>query len=331
MRFDLMLTTEFDQNASMETVGGSLASHAGAADRTGWDGIVVPEHHATSSPYLNNEAVMAYVAAQIDSLSIGSGVCLLPYHHPVRIAEFGATMDVLTGGNFRLGVAQGYRPKEFDIFGLDREAAVGKLIEGIRLIKRLWTEEHVDFDGDFYQFESVTTSPAPLQDPHPPIWMGASNEKSIRRAARMTDEWMLGHVPISGAQPRIADYRDERARTFRDAGHIQFGREIFVAESTEEAIAAAKEPLRRKYDTYSSWSQDDVTEGDTFDQAWQDLAEDRFIIGDPEVVIAEMRRYHERLDIDGWTVRMNYPGLSNDDARRSIELFGAEVIPALAG
>lgn len=89
----------------------------------GFDSLFVGEHHATDDNYFLNEAVIAYLANHTGDMNIGTGMCLLPYHNPVRIAEFGATVDHLTDGRFRLGVVQGYRPEEYDVFGVNQENA----------------------------------------------------------------------------------------------------------------------------------------------------------------------------------------------------------------
>lgn len=87
--------------------------------------------------YLANKAVLALVAKYAGEMTVGTGMCLRPYHDPVRIAKFGATMDHLTGGNFILGVAQGYRQAEFDAFGVNRGDAPGRLVEGVEIVERL--------------------------------------------------------------------------------------------------------------------------------------------------------------------------------------------------
>ena len=330
MDFRLSLVTQFDAERSLDTVADELVEQVEIAREGGFDSVAVPEHHATDDSYLLNEAVLAHVAEHVGDMGLASGMCLLPYHNPVRIAEFGATMDVLTGGQFTLGVAQGYRDKEFEVFGVDRGDAVGRFVEGVEVIERLWTEERVTYEGDHFQFDDVTINPKPVQQPRPPIVVGASNEASVRRSARLTDGWWAGHVPFDGVGKRVDAFREEREAAGLPPGRIEVGREVFVAETAEEAEAIVRDPLMRKYDRYVSWGQDEVFEDDEFDSAWEKLKRDRFIVGSPEDVVAELERYREAFDPDAVRTRMQFQGMDYADARESLRLFCEEVVPAFA-
>jgi alkanesulfonate monooxygenase SsuD/methylene tetrahydromethanopterin reductase-like flavin-dependent oxidoreductase (luciferase family) len=328
MDFRLSLVTQYEPSRDLRGVADELVTQTRMAREGGYDSIAVPEHHATDDSYLNNEAVLAHLAEHIGDMTIASGMCLLPYHNPVRVAEFGATMDVLTGGKFTLGVAQGYRDKEFEVFGVDRDDALGRFVEGVEVVERLWTQERMSFDGDYFQFDDVTINPKPLQDPRPPIVVGASNESSVRRSARMTDGWWAGHVPFEGVRKRVEAFREERAATDRGPGRIEIGREVFVAETAEEAERIVREPLMRKYERYVDWGQDNVFEDDEFDSAWEKLKHERFIVGSPDDVVEEIRRYRDAFDPDAIRTRMQFQGMDFEDARESLRLFCDEVIPA---
>jgi alkanesulfonate monooxygenase SsuD/methylene tetrahydromethanopterin reductase-like flavin-dependent oxidoreductase (luciferase family) len=119
------------------------------------------------------------------------------------------------GWRFRLGVGLGYREAEYDAFGVDRADGPGRLVECVEIIERLWTEDAVSYEGEHFQLEDVTIRPKPVQNPRPPIWVGASNESSVRRGARIVDGFLGGHVPFDLACRQIADVRDEREATDR--------------------------------------------------------------------------------------------------------------------
>lgn len=328
MDLGYILVTQYDDARSIAGVGGELVDQTGLAREAGFDGLFVSEHHVTDDVYLANEAVLAHVAEHAGDMTVGTGMCLLPYHNPVRIAEFGATMDHLTGGAFTLGVAQGYRQAEFDAFGIERESAPGRLVEGIEVIQALWTEDSVTYHGEHFDLEDVSINPRPVQKPRPPILAGASNESSIRRAAHYADGWVGAHVPFDAASAQVADFRDECAAVGRDK-QVGLAREVFVAETDEAAEAAARESLMGKYDSYVEWGQDDVIASDDFDSPWDKLRQQRFIVGSPETVTGELRRYDEAMDLDWLWARMQYPKTDLADVRRSIQLFGDDVLPAL--
>ena len=326
----LLCVTQYDLDRDLRGIGDELASQTELADEAGFSVLGMGEHHATDGhQYLLNETALAHVAEHVGDMDLMASLVLLPFHNPVRIAELGATLDVLTDGQFRLGVGLGYRQQEYDVFGVDREHAPARLREGVEIIKRLWTEDAVTYDGEHFQLEDVSIRPQPLQSPRPPVWIGASNESSVRRGARLTDGFLGAHVPFSLAERQVADFRDEREQQGLEPGTVGFLREAYVAPTTEEAEATVKEPLMEKYASYSDWGQDDVIGGDDFDSPWDKLRSERFLVGSPTEVVADIKRYTEAMDLDYLFVRTQFPGCDLDDVRRSIELFGDEVVPHL--
>lgn len=328
MDLGLGIVSQFDPETAMRPVAEHLRRQTERADAGGLDFVRVAEHHVTDDNYLLNETTAAYLAEPSGDMTLDS-MCLLPYHNPVRIAEYGATMDVLTGGRFRLTVALGYRPEEYAVFGVeDTEEAVGRLAEGVELIKRLWTEDSVTFGGDYHHVEDVSVNPKPLQDPRPPIYAGASNESSIRRAARIADGWCGAHVPFDVVGAQVADFRDECEAVGEDKV-VGLTREVCVGETTDRALEMARDPLVRKYGSYSSWGQDDAIADDEFDREWADLSEDRFVVGDPDEVVAELERYRDAFDVDYVSMRTQWKGMDWADVHRSQQLLVDEVVPRL--
>jgi len=328
MNLELLLVTQYGRDRALAGVGEELREQVAIARDGALNGVGVSEHHVTDGhQYLLNEAVVAHLADAVGDMRLTTALCLLPYHNPVRIAEFGATVDVLTGGQFRLGVGLGYRDAEYDAFGVDHADGPGRLVEGVEVIERLWTEDAVTYDGDHFQLDEVTVRPKPLQEPRPPIWVGASNESSVRRGARIADGFLGAHVPFDLARQQIADFRDEREQTGHDPGEVGILREAYVAETTAAAEAVVTEPLMRKYEGYTEWGQDDAIGDDTFESEWERLAEDRFLVGSPDDVVAEIERYRAAMDLDHLFVRTQFPGMAPADARSSIRLLAEEVAP----
>lgn len=327
MDFGLLLGTQFDDPRSLDAVGDELVRQTELARTAGFDSVSISEHHVTEDQYLYNEAVMGHLAEHVGSMSLCSTLVLLPYHNPVRIAEFGATLDALTGGNFQLGVGLGYRDTEYEAFGITRSEAPGRLIEGVDIIKRLWTDDSVSYDGKYFQLEDVSIRPKPVQSPRPPIWVGASNESSIRRGARIGDAFLGAHVPFDVAEEQVEYFRDERAAVGTDRGAVGFLREAFVAREAGRAESIVRDPLLEKYERYVDWGQDDVIDSDDFDRAWETLRRDRFLVGTPEEVRSAIERYRSELDLDRLVLRMQFPSSDVDDVRDSIRLFGDAVIP----
>lgn len=328
MDFGLLAVTQFDVDRESRGIGDELVTQTNLADEAGFDLISIGEHHFTDDhQYLLNESCLSHIAQHVGDMRLVSTLILLPYHNPARIAELGATLDILSDGQFTLGVGLGYRQKEYDVFGINRDDAVGRFIEGVEIIKRLWTKDYVTYEGKHFSFDEVAIRPQPMQDPRPPIWAGASNESSVRRAARMTDAFLGAHVPFDLAKRQISDYRDEQADTNRGDSKVGLIREAFVAETTEEAEELVRDPLMGKYESYSDWGQDNVIGGDDFDSPWDKLRHERFLVGAPAEILDDIERYKEAMDLDYIFVRTQFPGLSVEDVHSSIELFGDEIIP----
>lgn len=327
MNLELLLVTQYERGRDLSGIGDELRRQVELARTGGLDGVGVSEHHVTSDQYLLNEPIIGHLADAVGEMRLTMALCLLPYHNPVRIAEFGATVDVLTDGRFRLGVGLGYRDAEYDAFGVDRADGPSRLIEGLEIIERLWTEESVSYEGSHFELEDVTLWPKPVQDPRPPVWVGASNESSVRRGARIADGFLGAHVPFGLAKRQIADFRDERAQTDRGAGEVGLLREVYVAETTKAAEENVKEPLMRKYQSYTDWGQEDAIGGDTFESEWARLSDERFLVGSPDEVIMKIERYDDAMELDSLFFRTQYPGMDLADVRSSIELFADEVAP----
>lgn len=328
MEFGLFLVTQFDLAHDLQNVGDELIAQTRLADESGFGLVGIGEHHFTDShQYLLNEACLAHIAQYVGEMRLVASIILLPYHNPARIAELGSTLDILSGGQFTMGVGLGYRQREYDVFGISKADAIGRFTEGIEIIKRLWTHDTISYHGDHFQLDEVAIRPQPLQSPRPEIWTGASNEPSIRRGARQTDAFLGAHVPFDLARRQIEIFRDERERSGLDRGAVGLLREAFVAETREECEAIVKEPLLRKYESYREWGQDDVIGGDDFDSPWEQLRHERFLVGTPKEVRDIIDRYLEAMDLDYLFVRTQFPGLSPNEVRSSITLLGEEVIP----
>src|SRR5437763_128259 len=140
----------------------------------GFDSIWAGEHHATPGfHFFPQMALLQRIAAEADGLWIGTNVNLLPLHNPIELAEVGAFMDVITGGKFLLGVGLGYRPEEFQIFGIPMSERVSRFTEAVEIIRRLWSEDRVTRSGRHWQFSDATDAQRPLRAPRRPIIIGA--------------------------------------------------------------------------------------------------------------------------------------------------------------
>ena len=186
-----------------------------AARDAGFASLWFPHHYLTGPlQMLQIVPMMAYLPPHAEGMQIGPNILILPLLNPVHVAEESATLDVLTGGNYVLGVGLGYREGEFTAFNMSLKERAPRLEESIALMRQLWTGDKVTHKGRFYEVNDHAIGLKPVRAGGPPIWMAATVDVAIQRAARLGDAWLI--VPTTrldqlAAQMRV--YREALART----------------------------------------------------------------------------------------------------------------------
>ena len=142
-------------------------------------------------------SVLAYLAGQTKSARLLTSVMVVPHRAPVLTAKMISTIDVLSSGRVTVGAGAGWCKEEFDAIGAPPHAERGKVTdEYIRVFKELWTNENPEYHGDYADFADISCLPRPVQDPHPPIWVGGESKAALRRVARVGDGWYpIAHNP----------------------------------------------------------------------------------------------------------------------------------------
>ena len=297
----------------------------------GFDSIWGGEHHATPGyHYFPLLPFLQRLSADADGLWVGTNLILLPLHNPVEVAEVGAFLDVITGGRFLLGVGLGYRPEEFAIFGVPMVERVSRLVEGVEIIRRLWTEDAVVHHGRHWRLDGVSIRPRPVQQPRPPILVGAQVPAGIARAARIADGWTA--VPVSRVDEFAAEvtaFAGARAAAgLPPSRHVCRLLEVSCAPDEETAVRRAAPYLLEKYAAYLSWGIPGITLDPTTapDVQLRRLAANRFAIGSPVQVVEALLAQH-RAGVTHVTMRVSWPGMPQDDVLAGIELLGRTVLP----
>ena len=193
--------------------------------------------------------LLARLAAEAGDMEVAATIVLVPLHNPVELAESVATMDAICNGKFIFGVGLGYRDQEYTAFGVQRGQRVGRLREALEVMKMLWTEDEVEFQGKYYQVPRSTPATRPVQKPYPPIWVAANNGSAIRRAARWGYPWLINpHATIPMVAEQWADYQ----ATLEKSGNPRLQarpmmRELYIAEDRETAFLESEPYLAPKY------------------------------------------------------------------------------------
>jgi len=194
------------------------------AEELGFDSIWVTDHILVPQTleiiYRDNMldplALLNYVAAITRRVKIGTSVIILPYRNPIVMAKMLATTDQLSGGRLIFGAAVGWMEPEFAALRAPFADRGAYSDECLRLIKTLWTQEKVSFEGRYFAFTDMQASPRPLQQPHPPIWVGGNSPRARRRLAEFGDGWHATAMPLDELKAGIADVRNKwslRGRT----------------------------------------------------------------------------------------------------------------------
>ncbi|MCS7213955.1 MAG: LLM class flavin-dependent oxidoreductase [Candidatus Calescibacterium sp.] len=151
------------------------------ADSVGMDTAWFAEHHFSEYGVMPSIQVFAsFVASRTKRIRIGSGVVVLPFHNPIRLAEEFAMLDVLSEGRLDFGVGRGYQPHEFEGYGIPISESRERFEEMLQIIKMAWEYGEVNFEGKFFRFKGVKPRPRPLQKPHPPFFGASFNPETIK-------------------------------------------------------------------------------------------------------------------------------------------------------
>lgn len=331
MKFGLFVNAQHPPGESVSLRIADASDQVRLARDVGFHMICAGQHYL-SHPYQMSAIIplLARLTADARGMEIAATVLLLPLLNPVDVAETSATLDSMSDGRFILGVGIGYRDEEYTAFGVKRSERIGRFTEGLELIRKLWTEDEVEYAGKYYRVPRVRIATRPVQKPHPPIWVAANGPPAIARAARWGYPWIINpHATIGMIAGQLEHYRKVAAEAGQPMPDtLPMMRELYIAEDSATAYAESRPYLESKYAAYASWGQDKaLPEGESFSVPFDELARDRFLIGNPEEVVREIQRYRDELGVNHLNFRLQWPGMPHANAMRQLELLGKEVLP----
>jgi alkanesulfonate monooxygenase SsuD/methylene tetrahydromethanopterin reductase-like flavin-dependent oxidoreductase (luciferase family) len=299
------------------------------AEALGFDSIWLTEHHFTDDGYLPAMLpAAAAIAARTKRVTIGTFVLLAPFQHPLKLAEDAAVVDVISNGRLRLGLGQGYRQEEFDGFGVPRAERLGRTLETIEILKLAWTGQRFSFDGKYFHFKDVRVLPTPVSHPYPELLWGAGAPKAIRRAAKMG----LSFACVGGRK-EMGIYTEALKEAGRNPADFSLvnSRVVYIAATAQEAWKEVGDALMYQAQHYGKWLS---AAAGTSDMSKVLIRPDperlkrTSILGSPEEVRERITAVIESGPITDLITVAQLPGLDPAKARRSLERFGREVLPA---
>jgi alkanesulfonate monooxygenase SsuD/methylene tetrahydromethanopterin reductase-like flavin-dependent oxidoreductase (luciferase family) len=312
------------------------------AEEAGFETAWIGEHHGmeftiSPNPFIN----IAYLAAKTKTIRLGTGTIIAPFWHPIKLAGEAAMADVITGGRLDVGIARGAYSYEYQrVFpGLDAWGAGQRMREIIPAIRGLWDGDY-EHSGEFWQFPATTSSPRPLQEPYPPIWVAARDPNSHDFA--VANKCKVQVTPLASGDDEVASLMQRFNAAC--AAHPEIARpEIMLLMHTFVAADAAdaeqlSQDLSTFYCQFGAWFQNKkpvhqgILEPLTADEiaAMPQYAPDKMrqnlVIGEADEVVARLKAY-EALGYDQYSIWID-SGLSHERKKKSLQLFIDRVMPA---
>jgi len=276
-------------------------------ERWNIDSVWVSDRIAAPRPTLDPIVFMAYLTSRMRNMKFGTSALVLPTRNPVVLAKQLATLDYLCKGRLLLVVGiGGDDSRDFDAVGVRKEERGKRGDEAITLMKKLWEEENVNFEGQFYSVRDLTVLPRPCQKGGPPVWVGGRSKAAFRRAGRLADGRLASSVTPREVAAGIEAICAHAAEVGREIPEDHYGTLVpfCFAANADEALKIAGQSIRRR----------------------QNISPSEYsALGTPEQVQLKLREYVEA----GATKFVMRPYGPKETHAEQVRLLAEEVIPAV--
>lgn len=303
-----------------------------AAQKAGFRYLTIGQHFLYDGfRWLQPIPLLGRLAAELDAGTVlGTTVLIGPLHHPVQLAEELATLDIITGGRLVVGIGTGYLPHEYAFMGADYRHRYAMLEEQIQLMTALWSQDRVTFHGRFWTVQDQPTHVRPLQQPRPPIWLGAMQKIGVRRAARHGDVWTITpQQPLDLLEELVGAYVRERIARELPLNKLPLRRELQLGFSPQDALERFAHVARVKYVSYASQGMQ-LLDAERVERDFHDNVRDHVLLGTPEQVCAQITDIAGRLPVGPLLVRPHWPGMDAEQTASYMREVGREVVRPLA-
>ena len=263
------------------------------AEELGFQDLWVTENTLDDVFSFDPMVVLSYAAAVTQRIRLGVAVVVLPLHSPIHVAHAVGSLDYVSDGRAILGVGLGR--EHYADFHVPSERRVGRMMEEIDLIKALWTQLHVVYEGQFYHVEGGMVL-KPIQQPHPPIWLGGAHTDALRRAASIGDGWIgAGGQSNASFGESVARLRTALEERGRDPSSYPISKRVFV-HVDERPERARAELLRWFTDVYHNPTQVDTSGMHGRPEQVREHIEELVALGANHLLLNPIARYDEQLE-----------------------------------
>lgn len=351
MKFGMLHLLENPRGKTEKQVVDEQMEILRAAEDLGFDSVWPAEHHFSEYGYCVSTALMLAALVPVTRrIRLGTGIVILPFHNPIRVAEEFALLDLMSNGRVDFGVGRGYQPHEFRGYGIDQSQSRSLFQESLDIILQAWTQERVRFHGRHFQIEDVPVRPKPMQKPHPPVWMAALSPESFVEAGRRGFNLLCAPVFGFGGRSGVENLELYR-QALRDHGHDPASKQIaalimiYAADSAEQASRDFSEPVIWYYRTFAKYiapppGEPPVKTYEPYvgvrDMAaqvtWEQLQMAGAVVcGTPEDCVQRIGQMQEMFGFTTLLCWTRLGGLDHRKVLRSMELMEQFVIPQLRG
>ena len=310
------------------------------AERLGFDSVWVSEHHFVDDGYLPSVLPMcAAIAARTSHIEIGTAVVLVPFYEPLRLAEDAATVDLISGGRFILGLGQGWRPEEFEVFNVSPQNRARLLQDTVITLRQAWSEGTVT-GAELFQYPDVAVRPKPVAAGGIPVWIGATVERSIRRTGRIADGFIAGGGFEEPYTPE--EFRCQLAWINEERKAVDNTTTFTPCMFLPTYASTDADPWNRIRDHvhYTYWKYEDMAYARSrtgpskkpppLTQGRETFLRENAIIGSPEAVAEKIRRFAEVAGREfHYIARLYWPGMTRERQQETMHTFADTVIPLL--
>lgn len=332
MRFSAIFLLSCPPGKSHRQIYQEALEQMEVAESLGFHTLWLTEHHFSSYGGSPDPMVMAIAAAnRTKQARIGIGVSVLPFHHPLQLAEQGAMVDVLSGGRLEFGAGRGSQRYEYERLGVPIDEKGARFEEAMAVIRQAWTQEAFSHEGPYYRFPETTVYPRVVQQPHPPIWVASTTPPTLQYAVKHRYPVMgSALLTLPRAKEYLALYQTMLAEDGQDPANAVFSvsRRTYVSEDADEVRRTAEHCIAFHY----TWAKQMgiAKVGPQGDLPFEQLFDSSFLFGTPDTCLGMLSELRA-VGIQEVICNMNFAGvLERRQVLRSMELFASKVMAPLA-
>lgn len=307
-----------------------MIDFAAWTETLGFSDVWLTEHHGAEDGYSPSPLVIASaIAAKTKRVHIGTAIALAPFYHPVRLAEDGATLDLISDGRIELGFGLGYRHEEFAAYGIPHSARGSRASEVLHIVRRLWDGETVSVDNKHFKLDNAHIMPRPAQA-HPPLWVGGFTPEAFKRAARYGDGflWATGGPDLATAHRMYVEALAEVGKPADAARMLAIWMWFMVSEDPERTFAEVAPHVLHQINTYAKWLGGTGHESFVPADISTLKASGQLMIMTPDDAIKFFKSQLAIAPLEGFAGLTPPAGIPLDKLAPYIELFANKVIPA---